>query len=473
MRDILRQKNPVERLANLRACPEPQAQFLWAVFRDLFHYSAFHLAEIAGNARDVDLAMRWGFGWAQGPFELWQAAGWSETVEAMQSDIDAGRTMSQAPLPEWTRGRKAVHAQEGSYAAGSDRYMARSALPVYCRQLCPDRVVGETPVRGRTLWKGASLRLWSLPEVDARIGIVSFTTKMHAISGELLASLGEALGRAGRELDALVIWQEAPFAVGADLREVLAGVLAGDFAALEQGVQRFQQASRMLKYSPVPVVAAVQGMALGGGCEILMHCARRVLALESYVGLVEAGVGLIPAGGGCKEMVVRAAAQAAQSSGKDPFAFIEPVFTRVAMAQVARSALEARQAGFADGGDTVVMHAQELLYVALREARATAEAGYRPPLPPRVVKVAGRTSIANCEMLLLNMREGGLISAHDYEVGKALALALCGGDIEAGSLVDEDWLLAVERQQFMQLLRTEKTQQRIRHMLDTGKPLRN
>jgi 3-hydroxyacyl-CoA dehydrogenase len=206
----------------------------------------------------------------------------------------------------------------------------------------------------------------------------------------------------------------------------------------------------------VPVVAAVQGMALGGGCEFLMHAAKRVIALESYIGLVEAGVGLIPAGGGCKEFAIRAAQHAAKTAGNDPFEFIQPVFMTIAMATVSKSGAQARELGFAVESDKIVFNANELLYVALREARGLAEAGYYPRLSPRQIKVAGRTGIANCEMMLVNMKEGGMISAHDYAVAKAAATALCGGDVETGSLVDEQWLLSVERQLFVELLKTPR-----------------
>jgi 3-hydroxyacyl-CoA dehydrogenase len=254
---------------------------------------------------------------------------------------------------------------------------------------------------------------------------------------------------------------------------VTEGLAAKNFDLLDEYVGEFQKASMCFKYAKVPVVAAVQGMALGGGCEFLMHAAKRVIALESYIGLVEAGVGLIPAGGGCKEFAIRAAQHAAKTGGNDPFEFLQPVFMTIAMANVSKSGAQAKELGFAQETDQIVLNANELLYVAVREARAMAEAGYYPKLSPRGVKVAGRTGIANCEMMLANMKEGGMISEHDYAVAKAAATALCGGDVETGSLVDEQWLLTVERTLFVELLKTEKTQQRIQHMLETGKPLRN
>ncbi len=478
---ILKIRNPAEKFAALRACEHPQAQFLWAIFRDVFHYCAFHLADIADNARDVDFAMRWGFGWAQGPFETWQAAGWQAIADAVAEDIAAGRALTAAPLPAWVAGRNGdkpgVHAAEGSYSASANTLRPRSTLPVYQRQLFPERVFGEPALpfthAGETLFENAGLRLWRLPSVDADIGIVSFRSKMHALGRDVIEGLQQAVGYAEANLKGLVLWHDAPFAVGANLKEVAESVAAGQFDLLETYVAAFQDASMSLKYAKVPVVAAVQGMALGGGCEFLMHCARRVVALESYIGLVEAGVGLIPAGGGSKEFALRAAAAAPKTANADPFDFIAPVFQTIAMAKVSKSGAQARELGFVLDTDTLLFNADELLYVALREARTLAEAGYAPKLSPRKVRVAGRPGIATLEMMLANMKEGGMVSAHDYVVAKAAATALCGGDVEGGSLVDEKWLLTVERQQFVALLKNEKTQQRIVHMLETGKPLRN
>ncbi len=471
--EILKNRNPAEKFAQLRACPHPQAQFMWAIFRDIFHYVAVLLAEVADNARDIDFAMRWGFGWAQGPFETWQAAGWKDIADALKADIDAGKAMSTAALPAWVFERDGVHSAAGSYSASADAVRPRSTLPVYQRQIFPERVLGEKPVAGTTVWENEGVRLWTLPQVDGEIAIISVKSKNHTLGRDVILGLQEAVARAEREFKGVVVWHEAPFAFGANLKEVTEAITAGEFVLLESYVAEFQKASMCLKYARVPVVVAAQGMALGGGCEFVMHAAKRVVALESYIGLVEAGVGLIPAGGGCKEFAIRAWQNAAKTGGNDPFEFIQPVFTTIAMANVSKSGAQARELGFVLDSDKIVFNAHELLYVALREARGMAEAGYYPKLPPRNVKVAGRTGIANCEMMLANMKEGGMISAHDYLVAKCAAIALCGGDIETGSLVDEEWLLTVERKLFVDLLKNEKTQQRIQHMLETGKPLRN
>ncbi|NTV11564.1 MAG: 3-hydroxyacyl-CoA dehydrogenase/enoyl-CoA hydratase family protein, partial [Zoogloea sp.] len=446
---ILKIKSPAERFATLRTSVHPQAQFLWSIFRDVFHYCAVQLEHIADNARDVDLAMRWGFGWSQGPFETWQAAGWAEIAGAIAEDIAAGRAMSEAPLPAWVTepGRQGVHAPDGSYSASANALRPRSDLPVYRRQIFPERVLGETvDHRGDTVWENDGVRLWRLAARDERIAILSFKSKMHTIGDEVLGGILQAVALAERDFDGLVIWHEPPFAVGANLAQVAEAAAAGQFDLLEATVEKFQRTSQALKYAQVPTVLAVQGMALGGGCEFLMHASRRVMALESYIGLVEAGVGLIPAGGGCKEFAVRAADWAARSATPgEVFAFLQPVFQTIALAKVAKSAEEAVELGFAQRSDTLLFNPHELLWVAIREARALADAGHVPPFRAREIPVAGRNGIANFEMMLVNMREGGMISAHDYKVARAAAVALCGGEVETGSKVDEEWLLTVER----------------------------
>ena len=466
---ILKEKNPGEQLAKLRASAHPQAQFLWAIFRDLFHYSAVHLADIAHSARDVDMAIRWGFGWARGPFELWQAAGWQKVAKMIEEDIAAGKTMAKAPLPKWvTDGRNGVHAPEGSYSAETGRMVPRSSLPVYERQLFPETVIGEKAAdRGTTVFEDDGVRMWHQGD---RIAIVSFKSKMHSIGTEVLLGLNRAVGEAEKGFDALVIWHEAPFAVGANLKPALESLKAGQFADFEKMVALFQQTSQRLKYSLVPTVAAVEGMALGGGCEFAMHSQRTVAALESYFGQVEAGVGLIPAGGGLKEFAQRAQAWA---KGGDAFPEIQRYFKLAAMGEVSKSAEHAREMGLLRPSDVVVFHPAELLYVAKQQARAMADSGVRPALAPAQIAVAGDTGIATLKMMLVNMKEGGFISAHDYEVSSRIAEVLCGGAVEPGSLVDEKWLLDLERRHFVELAKMPKTQERIEYMLKNGKPLRN
>lgn len=469
---ILAERDPAMKLAALRASEHPQAQFLWSIFRDVFHYVAVHLGDIAHNARDVDFAMRWGFGWSAGPFETWQGAGWQQVAQWLREDIAAGRTMSDAPLPAWVFERHGVHESAGSWSASAAKLEARSVSP---RQLFPERVLAEVPRATHTVWEGEEVRLWTLDDADGeRVPVLSFKSRMSCVGPKVLDGMREAIARAERDFEGLVIWQpQGPFSVGANLKQIRPVLEAGDFVRLERVINDFQQASMAIKYAQVPVITAVQNMALGGGCEFVMHSPRAVVALESYIGLVEAGVGLIPAGGGCKEFAIRAARAAEASATKDPMNFLQTVFQTIAMANVSKSARHAQELGLLKQEDVVVMHASELLHVARRNAVAMADSAWRPPLPAVDIAVAGRSGIATLDMMLVNMREGGMISAHDYRVAHASATALCGGDIETGARVNEQWLLEVERALFVDLLKTKETQARIAHMMDTGKPLRN
>ncbi|WP_028769566.1 3-hydroxyacyl-CoA dehydrogenase/enoyl-CoA hydratase family protein [Silanimonas lenta] len=468
--EILKIKNPAEKFAKLRAHSHPQAQFLWAIFRDLFHYAAFHLHSIADTARDVDFAMRWGYGWSLGPFETWQAAGWQQVAAWIAEDIAAGRAMASAPLPAWVSdGRAGVHSAEGSFSPARNAALPRSTLPVYARQRFPETVIGEAPANpGATVFETDAVRLWT--DGDG-IAVLGFKTKMHTVSDGVLAGIQQAIDIAEKDFRGLVIWQpKAPFSAGADLAGALAALQAGrldDFTAM---VATFQATSQRIKYALVPVVAAVRGLALGGGCEFQMHAARTVAHLESYIGLVEAGVGLLPAGGGLKEIAARASARAKNG---DVFAELRPMFETVAMGKVSSSALEAKELGLLRESDIVVFHEHELLHVARQTALAMAEAGYRPPLPNRQITAAGDVGIATFKMMLVNMLEGRMISPHDMEIATRIATVLSGGEIDRGATVDEDWLIRLEREHFVALAQMPKTQERIAHMLKTGKPLRN
>jgi 3-hydroxyacyl-CoA dehydrogenase len=474
---ILALKSPGEQFAKLRAHPHPQAQFLWAIFRDLFHYCAYHLATIADNARDVDLALRWGFGWKQGPFETWQAAGWGQLAAWVGEDIAAGKALAAVALPRWvTSGPAAagVHTRQGAYSPATDTFQPRSSLPVYARQYFPDPVLGEEPLRTTTILETDAVRVWHTGD---DIAIVSFKSKQHTISAAVLDGLQSAIAEAERNWRGLVIWQTSePFSLGADLASLGPTVQAAQWDSVEAVVAKFQLTSQRLRYSLIPTVAAVRGMALGGACELIMHCDRAVAALESYIGLVEAGVGILPAGGGCKELTARAAQEVvrgANGSQLDQFPFLRTYFQQVAMATVSKSALEAKDLGYLRPADVVIFNPYELLWVAKAQVRALSESAYRPPLPLTAIPVAGKTGIATLEMMLVNMRDGGFISAYDFEVALAIARVMCGGELEPGSMVDEKWLLDLERREFMTLLKNPKTQERVVHTLKTGKPLRN
>ncbi len=528
--EILRERDWARKIAGLRACPHPQAQFLWAVFRDVFHYCALQLSEIADNARDFDFAVRWGFGWDSGPFEIWQQAGWQQVAGWIQEEIAAGKTMADAPLPDWVTdpARTGVHQAQGSFAPSPSSplppegegeaqrkerdgcYRPRSALAVYRRQLFPDHLDGEGRVYGETVFENASVRLWHMND---GIAIFSMSSKMHTISDEVLDGMLRAIDEAEANFSALILWQtEPPFSYGANLLQLMQGVqrpapdsgifgkfkqaasrvkytiagggglnelfnaATGNVQEVEAVVAKFQRVSQRLKYAMVPTIAAVDGLALGGGCEISIHCARIVATLESYIGLVEVGVGVLPAGGGCKEMAQRAAFEAQRFSNDnrtDVFPYVRRYFQNIAMGEVSKSAEMAREMGYLRASDVVVMNRFELLHVAKQQARALAATAYRPPLACNQIAVAGRTGIATLKAAMVNMLEGGFISAHDFDIGCRIAETICGGDVDVGSVVDEQWLLDLERKNFMELLATDKTRHRIDHMLKHGRALRN
>ena len=468
-----------ERLKLLRNSEGPQGRFLWAILRNGFHYAAVHLAGIAETARDVDQAMRWGFGMKQGRFELWQEAGWLEVAKMVQADIDAGKALCDTPLPDWVfKGPVAeaggVHTAEGSWNPTSGRFEARRQLPVYARQHFPELLLGESGPRfetaGTTLFEDDAIRLWTL---DEQIVIASIKSKMHAIGPAVAEGLERAVDLAEQSYQGVVVWSgDEPFSAGADLQAMLPGFMMGGAAAINEAEAELQRVMLRLRYANVPVVSAIRGLALGGGCELAVHSARRVAHMESYIGLVEVGVGLVPGAGGLTYIARRAAENAAASTGKDLLPFLTEGFTAAAMAKVGTSALESRKLGYLLDSDIIVPHKDEVLFVALNEARAMAASGWRAP-HRRSFPVVGRSGLATIRAQLVNMRDGGFISAHDLHIASLIGNVLCGGDVDAGTLVTEEYLMTLERKAFCSLLEHPKTQERIMGMLSTGKPLRN
>jgi 3-hydroxyacyl-CoA dehydrogenase len=468
-----------ERLKLLRNSEGAQGQFLWAILRNSFHYAAVHLASIAETARDVDFAMRWGFGMKQGPFELWQEAGWLQVANWIKEDIESGKALSKAPLPEWVfKGPVAeaggVHTPEGSWNPTTRKLEPRRVLPVYSRQHFPETVLGSKAqgfeTAGKTLHENGAIRLWTL---DNEVVIASIKTKMHAISPEVAEGLQLAVEMAEKDYQGVVIWSgDDPFSAGADLQAMLPAFMAVGVSAIDEAEHFLQQTMLRLRYASVPVISAIRGMALGGGCEIAVHSAKRVVAMESYIGLVEVGVGLVPGAGGLAYIARRAAENQAASVHKDTLPFLTEGFTAAAMAKVGTSAIESRKLGFLLDSDTIVPNKDELLFVALNEAKAMYTAGYRPP-HKRQFAVAGRNGKATIQGQLVNMRDGGFISQHDFHIASLIANVVTGGDVDAGTLVTEEYLMALERQAFCSLLTHPKTQERIMGMLSTGKPVRN
>jgi 3-hydroxyacyl-CoA dehydrogenase len=469
-----------ERLKLLRESSNPQAAFLWAILRDSFHYAAVHLGDIAETARDVDFAMRWGFGMQQGPFELWQSAGWLQVAQWVKADIDAGKALSNAPLPAWVfegpvADKGGVHLPQGSWSPTAKAFLPRNHLAVYERQHYPETVLGSQVApaleTGFEIFKNDEVRVWT---VDGEVLIASITAKLHLISPTVTEGLVKAVELAEAGYSGLVIWSpDDVFSAGANLESLMPVFMKLGAKGIAPEEKKLQDAMLRIRYATVPVVAAVRGMALGGGCELALHCARRVASMESYIGLVEVGVGLVPGAGGLTYIARRAAEMAsAGNANADIMKFATDGFTNAAMAKVGTSAIESRKLGYLLWSDVIVPHKDELLFVAIAQAKSMFESGYRAPAKT-LFPVAGRSAVSTIKGQLANMRDGGFISAHDFHISSLIANVVCGGDVDAGSLVSEEYLMTLERNAFCGLLDHPKTQERIMGMLSTGKPVRN
>ena len=483
-------KKPIaERLELLRNTDDPQAQFLWSIYRDIFHYCAIHLGSIADSAREIDFAMRWGYGWDKGPFEDWQAAGITQVANWIKEDIEAGKTLSKEPLPAWVFSgpvteKQAFHTPEGSWSAAEGKYIPRSSLPVYKKQAFRASLLGDgSPdprTAGTTIYENPDLRAW-VDERQPEVLIASFKSKMNTFSPDVLNGLQKAVKIAEEHYSGLVIWQPTslklgtpggPFSAGANLEAALPMVMKSGPSGVEPFVKLFQDTMMRVKYSQVPVVAAVSGVALGGGCELVLQSARRVAAMESYIGLVEVGVGLLPAGGGLKEAAIRAA-QGVNLAGNTNFLdFTKASFENAAMAKVSSSAQEAMRMAYLKTGDIIVANVYELLALAQSQVKAMRYSGYRPPIPT-LIPVGGRSVASTVMGQVVNMRDGGFISEHDAHIAQKIIEIITGGNVDAGTLVTEEWLLKLERQAFVELIGHPKTMERIMGLLQNGKPVRN
>jgi len=474
-------------IAKLKANQHPQSQFLYSVIKDTCLYSAYHLQAIAISTRDVDWALRWGFGWEVGIFELWQANGIQTSLNLfLEDDPDMS-------LPSWINNLSSFYTDDGAYSPSDNKCIPYSNHPVYERQLYRPSLMGELQNRQeQIIFENDSVKFFH--ENDG-ITIFSLKTKLHTLNLEMIESLQQAIKISEQEFKAMILWQDsAPFCAGANLYEIVAGAKLGmidhqnlytklkkkawqlfkpnlpnidDLRPINEVIELLQKTLMSLKYSKIPTIAAVEGLALGGGCELLMHCNRRVAHAESYIGLVEMGVGLIPAGGGCKEMARRAATR------KDSSTALSQYFEQIGLAKVSKSARLAVDMGYLDHQDVIVTQRLELLYVAKTQAKIMIDGQYRPEDLYQTFKVGGVTAKANILAQLTNMKAGGFISEHDELIAQKIADTLCGSELDVNTVVDSQYLLDLEKAHFIELLKLQKTQDRIEHMLIKHKLLRN
>ncbi|HJQ26540.1 MAG TPA: 3-hydroxyacyl-CoA dehydrogenase NAD-binding domain-containing protein [Blastocatellia bacterium] len=452
-----------ERIRTLIYGKDRVGEFLWKTISANLIYAANRIPEISNDLLNIDKAVRWGFNYDFGPFELWDVIGVEKSVARMRED---GETIP--PLVE-----KLLASGKSSF------YERRDGRAYYFDFESGDyREVPQQPgililkslkECERVIKKNAAA---SLIDIGDGVACLEFHSKMNAIGGDTVAMMNYAVREVGENFEALVIGNQAEnFSVGANIMMLLLGIQEGEWDEIAMSVRQFQNANMNLRYSAKPVVVAVHGMALGGGCEVTMHGDRARAAAESYIGLVEVGVGLIPGGGGVKELVLRAT-EGAASSG-DLFARIRKVSETIATAKVSTSAFEARDLGFLRDHDLITMNRDRLIEDAKQTALAMVREGYVAPHTRADIPVLGEAALAPIKLAIHMMVRGGFISEYDAHVARKLAYIITGGDLSHTAQVSEQYLLDLEREAFVSLCGERKTQERIQHMLKTGKPLRN
>src|SRR5213596_1395878 len=439
-------------------------EFVWRLLSSVLVYAARRVPEIADDVVNIDRAMRWGYAWDLGPFETWDVVGVEEIAKRLDTEDRPVPPVVRAVLE---RGEQTFYRSTESRREYFDLAAARyrpveepAGVLVLASVKSANRVAAANP--------GASL-------IDLGDGIacLEFHSKLNTIGEDTIRMITGSLEELQRHFDGLVIGnQSRDFSAGANLMLILLESQDGNWDELDQVVRQFQRANLALRYSARPVVAAPFGRTLGGGCEICLGCARIHAAAETYMGLVETGAGLVPAGGGTAEMVRRVTARLPDGVDADPFPLIQWAYETIATARVSASAEEARVLGFLRDGDGISMNSARLIQDAKDACLALVRAGYQPPLR-HPIRVVGDRGLAAIEAYLYLMRTAGSISEYDTVVGGKLAHVMCGGRVPYGTTVTEEYLHDLEREAFLSLAGQPKTQERMRYILQTGKPLRN
>ncbi|HQR30122.1 MAG TPA: 3-hydroxyacyl-CoA dehydrogenase/enoyl-CoA hydratase family protein [Anaeromyxobacteraceae bacterium] len=450
--------DPAARLRAVLAGKDKGAELAWRNLRDTLVYSFNRVPEIADDYAAVDDAMRWGFNWELGPFEMLDAVGVAEFVKRAEADGVA--------VPPRLRLVDRFYVDEGARRRTRD-----PATLAWKDVVRPEGSVDLLLLKkgGAEVERNAGA---SLVDLGDGVFCLEFHTKMNAIGGDVLSMVHKAVARAEAEGVGLVVANQGTnFSVGANLALLVAAIAEGAFDEVDLTVKAFQKAMMALKYARVPVVAAPHAMALGGGCEVCLHSDAVNALAETYMGLVEIGVGLLPAGGGTKEMALRAV-RAAEAGDADPSPFVFKAFQTIAMAKVSTSAAEAAQLGFLRPGDAITFGPDRLVHDAKQKVIALS-VNYRPGSPATDVRAPGRSVAASMGSQLWNLRMGGFVTGYEEKLGRTIASVITGGDVAAGTPVTEQWFLDLEREAFLRLCGERKTVERIQHMLKKGKPLRN
>ncbi len=458
--------------------PNPKdkaGQFLWAILSDLWTYSANRIGEVSDTIVEIDRAMRMGFNWELGPFELWDAAGVEPTVARMKAE---GKPVAENFAKLLDSGKKSWYLATPGAPSGRSYFEVIGSAYV-TEEVAPG--IGSVAITKKSngvVKKNAGA---SLIDLGDGVGCIEFHTKMNALGGDIIQMVQQTLkpGGPGDNFDAFVITNDAQhFSAGANIMLLLMAVQEEEWDDVDLMIRQFQGMTQAIKFSPKPVVTAPFGMTLGGGCEIGLHSAARHPHAELYMGLVEVGVGLLPGGGGCKEMTLRAvdAAESVRPGGRgESVEFMEAMkraFETIAMAKVSTSVNEARNLGFLAPSDEVTMNRDRLLADAKAHALELTRS-YKPPRPRTDIPAAGESILATLKLGVHLMHQAEYISDHEVKIGNKVAEVLCGGNITQGTPVSEQYLLDLEREAFKSLCGEKKTQERIAFTLKTGKPLRN
>src|SRR5689334_10567243 len=455
-----------ERLKALTWSKDRVGAFLWKTLARTLCYTAERIPEIADTIVEVDRAMRWGFNWELGPFEVWDAIGLEKSVAKLKEERRAVPVNVQKLLDN---GAKTFYKQENG-----QRYYFDFASSRYIPLADPPGTIILKSLKDRT---GVVKKNSGASMIDLGDGVacVEFHSKMNSIGGDTLEMLRFAIAETEKNFVGLVVGnQGVNFSVGANLMLMLMEAQDENWEELDMIGRYFQSSVMSLRYSARPVVVAPFQMVFGGGCEMVLHADRVRAAAETYIGLVEVGVGIIPAGCGTKEMLVRAMDSIPDDmKDADPFPFVKRAFETIALAKVATSAEEARDLGFLRAEDSISMNSDRLIADAKKQVLALAATGYVQAQPRKDILALGAPALATLKLGVHLMKRAGYISDHDALIGEKLARILTGGDLNHATRVSEQYLLDLEREAFLSLIGTRKTQERIAHMLKTGKPLRN
>lgn len=454
---------PGERLRYLVQQDDKAGRFLWDIHCDLLLYSANRIPEITDSPEAIDRAMKWGFNWELGPFERWDAIGVRASVERMQEE---GREVPECIIEMLESGRETFYDDENgtiyNLATGQAELLsppAKGAQTVTYLKQKEAEVIGNDSA--------------GLYDLGDGVALFEFRTKQYTLGFELIETLNQACEKVQTDFNALVISHDGDnFTYGANLMEAMKAWKQGRKDQVRAAAKNFQDTAVGLRYQPFPVVVAPFGRTLGGGVEFMLHADRVVAHHELYAGLVEVGVGLLPAGGGTKEMVYRVMQNLIDDEQVDPVPGIKDVFKTIGMAKVSDSAPKAKELRYLCDSDVIIMNRDLLLSVAKDEALTLANAGYQPPVRPKI-KVLGRQGLSALKLMLYIMHEAGFITDYDKVVAGKVAWVMSGGDLSEPQEVPEEYILKMEREAFMQLLEDERTHARIEHMLKKGKPLRN